>query len=368
MNPNPNSGAETFLMKLTSNSRRLCIGLASVLGVVFLWVASGFLTNEILSDFDKPFFVTYAGTVSFQLYFLFLFIYDRFLKPLKSKTKTDQLSMKESSEESKEEEKLPPLTALQTLKIGFFFFLIYFAANYTMNLAFGWTSVGSASILASTSGLFTMIFAFIFRQEQITTMKVLSILISVGGAIIISHQEFSGEGNNTKGNMMALTSAVCYGLYSVTLKKIAVNESRVNMPLLFGIIGFFCTLFLWPIFLIFHYTSFEEFLFPTGKILGYLILNILFGSLLANFLWLVAMSYSTPLIVAIGLSMNIPLTLLGEVVLQHKEIPLYKIMSALCVVVGFLIVNIAELIPSIDSKLDSIFCLFRKANKPLEKA
>lgn len=246
-------------------------------------------------------------------------------------------------------------------KIGAFFFILYFAANYTMNLAFGMTSVGSASILASTSGLFTLIFGFLLKQEKVTTLKVFAILVSVGGAAIISNEEFSSKDNKAAGNICALVSALLYGVYSVSLKKVSVDESRLNAPLLFGIIGFFSSVALWPIFLIFHYTKFETFSWPNGEILGFLLLNIFFGSFLANFLWIVAMSYSTPLVVALGLSMNIPLTLAGEIVIQHNStIPSYKIWSALCVVIGFLIVNVAELFPRIDKYLDGKFCCAKR--------
>lgn len=51
------------------------------------------------------------------------------------------------------------------------------------------------------------------------------------------------------------------------MKKRVENEDRVNMPLFFGLVGLFNLLFLWPGFIILHFTGIEEFeLPPTRKV------------------------------------------------------------------------------------------------------
>jgi solute carrier family 35 protein F5 len=60
---------------------------------------------------------------------------------------------------------------------------------------------------------------------------------------------------------------VLYGMYAIVIKSRIGNEDRVNMPLFFGMTGLFNLIFLWPGFLILHYTGVERFELPqTGKI------------------------------------------------------------------------------------------------------
>lgn len=66
---------------------------------------------------------------------------------------------------------------------------------------------------------------------------------------------------------MAFASAIVYGIYIVVMKKKVGNEDRVNMPLFFGLVGFFNLIFLWPGLFILHFTGVESFtLPPTGKV------------------------------------------------------------------------------------------------------
>jgi drug/metabolite transporter (DMT)-like permease len=66
---------------------------------------------------------------------------------------------------------------------------------------------------------------------------------------------------------VAFASAIVYGIYIVVMKKKVGNEDRVNMPLFFGLVGFFNLVFLWPGLFILHFTGVESFaLPPTGKV------------------------------------------------------------------------------------------------------
>lgn len=77
------------------------------------------------------------------------------------------------------------------------------------------------------------------------------------------------------GDLLALLSAVFYAFY-VTLLKVRIRrESRINMQLFFGFVGFFNILFLWPIGLILHYTGAETFELPSdGKAIGGILVNV----------------------------------------------------------------------------------------------
>lgn len=216
-------------------------------------------------------------------------------------------------------------------------------------MAFGTTSVGSASILASTCGFFTLLFGRLVGVDRLSLLRILAVLVSVGGVLLISRAEFSDPGNTALGNAFSLVGAALYGVYSTFLKKAVKNESQLSMTSLFAIAGLYTLLFTWPVILGLHFSGIEEFEMPPDwTTVGFILVNMICGALIPNYLWNVAFALTSPLMVAVGIGANIPLTLVGEYLLYGQRPPLYKVLSAACIVVGFGIVNFADLYPRYD--------------------
>lgn len=166
------------------------------------------------------------------------------------------------------------------------------------------------------------------------------------------------------GDILASISAVLYGAYSVVMKKRVENEDRVNMPLFFGMVGFFNLVLLWPGFFILHITGVETFeLPPTRKIWAILLvmppdyrftaiqpisifdqttdqkqLNAV-SSFVSDYCWAYAMLLTTPLVVTVGLSLTIPLSLIGQIVLSSQYSSGLYWVGAFVVVLSFLFIN-----------------------------
>jgi solute carrier family 35 protein F5 len=173
------------------------------------------------------------------------------------------------------------LSVRETAKLSLEFCLLWFGANYLVAGCLEYTSVASSTILTSTSSIWTLVFGALVRVEQFSYKKLIGVLASLAGIILISTVDLSGKDNDKNrgnfphksqgeiavGDAMAFGSAIMYGLYTVVMKKRIGNEDRVNMPLFFGLVGLFNVVFLWPGFLILHFTGVENFGFPpTGKI------------------------------------------------------------------------------------------------------
>jgi solute carrier family 35 protein F5 len=125
-----------------------------------------------------------------------------------------------------------------------------------------------------------LVFGALIRVEKFTMRKFMGVMASLIGIILISRVDLSkpdtGEtpdgnegsfphkstGEIALGDAMAAFSAIMYGLYTVVMKKQVGDESRVNMPLFFGLVGFFNVVLLWPGFFIFHWTGLETFSLP----------------------------------------------------------------------------------------------------------
>jgi solute carrier family 35 protein F5 len=179
------------------------------------------------------------------------------------------------------------LSLRETAWLSLEFCMLWFVANYFASACLEYTSVGSVTILTSTSSVWTLVFCAVFKVEGFTVRKLMGVLASLAGVILISTVDLSGTSDDNRGNFphktqtqiaigdgMAFFSAVVYGMYVTVMKRSVGNEDRVDMPLFFGLVGLFNVLFLWPGFFILHFTGIEPFeLPPTGTIWAILMVS-----------------------------------------------------------------------------------------------
>ncbi|KAL1855462.1 hypothetical protein Plec18167_007116 [Paecilomyces lecythidis] len=390
---------------LRSAFARRTLGICLLLLVVVLWTTSNFLASTIFADntYSKPFFLTYVNTSLFILP-LIPIIAKRFwklwrtgrLSHIKSiRSLLGELDWHDSKEEEEEhgfyhavddEERLeeddmdarrwslrdPDIVPVPrersgklglraTARLSFEFCLLWFMANYFAMACLQYTTVGSATILTSTSGVWTLIFGAVIRVEKVTLRKFFGVFASLVGIILISRVDLSSSDDPTAqaagepnpgssfphktpgeialGDAMAAFSAIVYGIYTIVMKKQVGDESRVNMQLFFGLVGLFNTFLLWPGFIILHFTEIEQFAFPDTNRVWMIILVNSVTSLVSDICWAYAMLLTTPLVVTVGLSLTIPLSLVGQIILQDQYAsPLYWV-GAVIVFLSFLLVN-----------------------------
>ncbi|KAJ5218826.1 uncharacterized protein N7498_000925 [Penicillium cinerascens] len=369
---------------------RRTLGIGLLLVVVFLWTASNFLGSTIFADktYPKPFFVTYINTSFFTMPLVTILI---------SRTwglwRTNRISRVNSfrsllhhldSDNPKHGEEHDYLRAgsldyepggddtardlrpksddgklglKATAKLSFQFCLLWFIANYFALACLQFTTVGSTTILTSTSGVWTLVFGAFIGVEKFTVRKFLGVVASLIGIILISRVDLSKsddtatpDGSESSfphkttaeialGDAMAAFSAIMYGVYTIVMKKQVGDESKVNMQLFFGLVGFFNLVMLWPGFFILHWTGVESFSLPETKRIWTIILVNSVSSFLSDIAWAYAMLLTTPLVVTVGLSLTIPLSLVGQIVLQSQYAsPLYWVGAAI-VFLSFLVVN-----------------------------
>lgn len=162
------------------------------------------------------------------------------------------------------------LNLRETAWLSLEFCMLWFLANYFASACLEYTSVGSATILTSTSSIWTLIFCAVWGVEGFTIRKLLGVVASLAGVILISTIDLSGMSDGDRGSFphkttgeiaigdaMAFLSAIIYGMYVTVMKRRVGNEDRVNMPLFFGLVGLFNVVLLWPGFFILHFTGIE---------------------------------------------------------------------------------------------------------------
>lgn len=168
------------------------------------------------------------------------------------------------------------LTMEQTADFALLFTPMYFAANYLVSASLEHTSVGSSTILCSTSSIFTLIFGALFQVERFSWKNLVGVLASFAGILLVSLVDLSKSDNDSSrgsfpqksaaemavGNIMAFGSSIMYGIYVVVTKKALGNEDRVDMLMMFGFLGLFSMVFLWPGLLILHVLGVETMELP----------------------------------------------------------------------------------------------------------
>ena len=130
-------------------------------------------------------------------------------------------------------------------------------------------------------GVWTLGFGTLLKVEKFTVRKLIGVLASLAGIILISSIDVSGDQDKNRGSfphkshkqiaigdILALTSAVMYGIYTTVMKKRIGDESRADMLLFFGFVGLFNIITLLPGLFVVHFTGIETFeLPPTRRIL-----------------------------------------------------------------------------------------------------
>lgn len=360
---------------MTANGNRT-VGLFMLSIVIISWVSSSFLLNQIFEDdsYRKPFFITYINVSSFVLYLIPIF-----KDTLKQYYKTgkfsieETLSLKQNEEEkaTNDDDEMTPLlscesddaendklTVRNTIRLSAVFAVLWFGANLATNASLSYTSVASQTILSSTSSFFTLVLGAVLQVESVTENKIIGLLISFFGIILVTKSDSlsgsaaasitNGKGDGVAnisvmiGNILALAGALVYGLYSTFLKKSIKNESRINIKLFFGFVGFFTIVLLWPSIIILDYYRIETFELPMdSRILGIIVIN---GAItfISDYCWAKSILLTSPLTVTVGLSTTIPFAMVGDFIFKGKSISLWYLMGALMVLSSFILINKEE--------------------------
>ncbi|KAJ6575233.1 vacuolar membrane protein [Mycena capillaripes] len=355
-----------------ARTRDYAVGIGLLLAVVVLWTSSNFVTQDMYQGgFEKPFLVTYLNTSAFALY-LVPFQLRRWWRkrqdgsearrgraqyqPLAIDPEAEELPERQPISLHPSEEELPPLTIRETARVAFVFCFLWFIANWALNASLDYTSIASATILSSMSGFFTLGIGRIFRVEMLTLPKIAAVITGFGGVILVSlsdsvqPQQPAGPASRPLahvvdlaphpilGDSLALISALFYALYVILLKVRMRSESRVDMQLFFGFVGLFNILACWPIGIFLHIIGVETFELPNRAAVAALAINMGI-TLSSDYLYVLAMLKTTPLVVTVGLSLTIPLAVIGDFLLG-KFTRGQVIFGAILVLISFVVVGL----------------------------
>ncbi|KAJ1999989.1 hypothetical protein H4R26_004825 [Coemansia thaxteri] len=363
-----------------ASASRRTIGLVLLLCVVFIWVASSFLVSSLFGEleFNRPFFITYLNTGTFSLYLVGACASWAWKRRPSSRPAPRKRSRSDDATTSGDDrdaesplltaansealslvDNTPMLPALvypelqqarltvkETVILGVSFCGLWFAANVTQNASLAYTTVASSSILCSTSGLFTLVIGAVAGVERFNSMRLAAVLASILGVYSIVQYGYD-KANDVQmplswlGDMLALLSAALYGCYTTLLKRRIGDESRLDTPLFFGAVGLANILLLWPGFILLHYSGIETFQLPrSGSMWLMIVVNAMIGTFVSDYLWLLAMLMTSPLVVTLGLSLTIPLSMAGDIIFKGLQVSTPYYIGALLILFAFVAANL----------------------------
>lgn len=278
---------EGLCRRLGLNGKERLLGISFVVLVSFIWVIASFLVQNIEETGVHPVVVTYISNSLFALYFPIFWLGQSL-----GRIQTDDGS--HGSIPSRLEWKDDPKGSMLILIKNELFRAacqvapLWFFAQLSFNISLSKTSVTSNTILSSAASLFTFIFSVLLLSEKFTYFKLSCIVALISGTAIVTYSDAAaqdGSPSSLVGDIMCLISAVLYGLYTVSLRKlIHGNDASVPMTLFFAMMGMLIACLIGPILCI---TSLAG--VPVGtfswKIFGILILKGCLDNVLSDYLW-----------------------------------------------------------------------------------
>ncbi|KAL8821291.1 MAG: hypothetical protein Q9223_000664 [Gallowayella weberi] len=249
---------------------RHTLGIILLLTTVFLWTASQFLASTIFADntYSKPYFVTYVNSTFFIIFLLPVLLkhlldphgsWRHFIRKGQKETKYALLVEDERNTSAKADSQGDPsvyngqmdggsspndgtdstgpteraavkdiedkLTIRDTARLSLEFSFLWFIANYFTAACLKYTSVASSTILTSTSSIWTLLIGASIGAESFTVKKLVGVIASFAGVVLISTVDISGDNDKnrglfphksshqiTVGDALALLSAILYGM------------------------------------------------------------------------------------------------------------------------------------------------------------
>ena len=260
------------------------------------------------------------------------------------------------------------LTVAETAQLSLTFTFLFFLGNYSYQAALSHTEAGVVNVLSASSCLFTLILAAIFPStptDRISLTKLVAVLFTISGVLLVSYSDLKLEDGLPLGSLWTVAGALCYSSYIVFLRRKIDHEDKLDVPMFFGFVGLFCFAFLWPVFLLLHFTGHETFELPNRVQLLAMLVNGVVGTVLSELLWLLGCFHTSSLIATISISLTIPLTTFADVLVKKVSYDRLFYIGSIPMFVSFFIVALLSHWDNWDPMLECLHSMIGRARRCL---
>ncbi|GMG19371.1 unnamed protein product [Ambrosiozyma monospora] len=309
--------------------------------VVICWVFAVQLTNNVMkgSDYNHPIFCAYVNGCFFMMFgiksfFKFIVRYWKKFRTIISTRVTDDDHSSFHDEDSSYDDAIilnTPnirLSSKQIFIVAMQAASLYFFSCCLSTSSLKFTSASNQTILATTSSVFTLIIGAFCKVEKITLLKVISIIASIGGILLITLGNFKPTSGMDSfilesavavisdaelGDLMALLGACLYSGYLILLRlKLGEQTNDTDDSIVYGLIGVNTTLFLFPFLVIAHLLGLEPLTMPESKTILLIILISGLLNAISDYCAAVASLLTSPLLTSLSLSTAIPISMICD--------------------------------------------------------
>ncbi|CAN4098941.1 unnamed protein product [Withania somnifera] len=363
---------------------RWILGLVYIFTVASIWIAASFVVQSVVDAGVSPFLVTYLCNSLFVVYIPLIeilhFLEDKYGSFFFWQTKKD--STLQDSGESEEaillddKAKRSKLvvadggsvsmeqiidqsvdlgldvkgrwTRSRVAKVSLLICPFWFLAQLSFNLSLKYTTVTSNTILSSSSSLFTFLVSLVFLGEVFTWVKLFSVLLCMGGTVIVSLGDSKSGTNKVAsnpvlGDILSLFSAALYAVYITLIRKKLPDDDgksgHASMAQFLGYLGLFNILIFLPVLLVLNFANLEPFNTLTWKQLGLIVGKGMFDNVLSDLLWAKAILMTSTTVATAGLTIQVPLAAIVDSLTGNAP-PILDYIGAAAVMVGFAGINI----------------------------
>ncbi|XP_056170421.1 uncharacterized vacuolar membrane protein YML018C [Syzygium oleosum] len=242
-------------------------------------------------------------------------------------------------------------TRMRAAKVSLLICPFWFFAQLTLNLSLKYTTVTSNTILSTASSLFTYLISLAFLGEKFTWVKMISVLLCMGGTIIVSVGDSGSDSslratatNPVLGDILALVSAALYAVYITLVRKKLPDDDdekqgQASMAQFLGYLGLFNLLIFLPVALVLNFAKLEPFTYLTWEQVGLIVGKGLSDNVLSDYLWAKASLLTTTTVATAGLTIQVPLAAVVDSLTGNAP-HLMDYLGAVAVMIGFAGINI----------------------------
>lgn len=386
----PSNSGGIFSSRLLQDKK--FIGLSLLVVVNILWVLSAEITRYIFveENFKRPFFIVYVKSCMLIVYMIRYLScettnknnyklllsdqsesdYEMSIESLSLEgfeTMTEDSDVESCSDEKearkrcikfssrKEVRRMPALTAEEQrqarlpyrppqltcsvqlthhLKYTVFFFApLWLLCSFTYQAALLTTTVSSLNLISSSSSVFLLAFAICFPSptNRFTMFKAILVAMNMSGVILVSHFTPS-----LVGAFFAQISALSYAIYLAAFSHFEEKYGKLSINLMFGSIGLLALIVGTPLLNVMDKIGVEK-LHPMPNFgqMSSIMISAVFGTLVADYLWLKAAGMCDSLTASLSLTLSIPFSFIADTVLRSTPPTTSELIAAVPIALSF---------------------------------
>ncbi|KAJ1975873.1 hypothetical protein H4R34_004178 [Dimargaris verticillata] len=254
------------------------------------------------------------------------------------------------------------------------FALLLNFGSYFWYVAVSFTTMSKASAIYDTSCFFAYLFSILMLKDRIMASKVMAVAISIAGVmlmIMVNRRDpepltpttpqrpdiakplrLDAGQREFVGDMISVLCACLIGLYQVVYKKYGTlhdYHSLLFVDMMLALIGISTVVVFWLPLPILHWIHYEAFAWPSPSVLGFVLLNALFG-VIYNGAFMVVLVLTSPLFASVGIMLTIPVIAAIDMVVGHQILAWNVMVGGASILLGFAVLTYVQVKESLSEK------------------